>query len=140
MGSARSGAASLVLLVLCLALIAPYVEARRTRRPPMGPWRAGPAGRVRSGAASPGPAPRAPWRHALERHPLNQCQERWRDATLDHFSWSQPEVPGARTFKQRFYVCAKVGASRMGAHGCARSQAWAAAGGRSPGRLGSPRF
>lgn len=36
---------------------------------------------------------------------VDQCDERWRDATLDHFSWAKPEVKHASTFRQRYFVC-----------------------------------
>ena len=76
----------------------------------MGPWRP-PA---RSAIA---PAARMAATPALH-DPLKQCNERWRNATLDHFSWSASEVPGARTFKQRYYVCPKVRRARQQPHDC----------------------
>ncbi|KIY97736.1 hypothetical protein MNEG_10224 [Monoraphidium neglectum] len=75
-------------------------EARRFKRPPMGPWRPPARSAVRA------PAPPTP-SHPRLHDPLKKCKEHWRDARLDHFSWSAPEVPGAATFKQRYYTCDK---------------------------------
>jgi len=91
-----------LFLLSAIALLA-CVDAYK--RPPMGPWRPPRSFRSSSGSAALSAPPPA---HAPEPHPLDQCEERWRDATLDHFSWSAPEVPGARTFKQRYYVCPRV--------------------------------
>lgn len=100
----RSGGArprrGFALLIALLAALAAAAEARRPRRPSMGPWR----GAARVAGASSGASPLAA--SPLD-GPLKHCEERWRAATLDHFSWSAPEVPGARTFNQRFFVCAR---------------------------------
>jgi hypothetical protein len=66
-----------------------------------------PPARVAGGGAAPLGAAPAPRRAAAGRAPIDQCRERWRDATLDHFTWTRPEVPGARTFRQRYFVCAR---------------------------------
>ncbi|GBF97767.1 hypothetical protein Rsub_10192 [Raphidocelis subcapitata] len=71
----------------------------------MGPWRG--AARAAAASAVPPAAPPSPLAAAPLDGPLKHCEERWRAATLDHFSWSAPEVPGARAFNQRFYVCAR---------------------------------
>ncbi|KAI8473311.1 MAG: serine carboxypeptidase S28-domain-containing protein [Monoraphidium minutum] len=99
-------ARALALLLAVLWLCATIGEARRVRRPPMGPWRQ--AGRMAGarGAALAGHGANASPAARLH-DPLKKCEERWRDARLDHFSWSAPEVPGAHTFKQRYYVCSK---------------------------------
>lgn len=118
----------LLLLLALLALLANlsltkggatgHTRRIRVRRPPMGPWRGAAAAAARgvgaataaargpssSASAAPhGPSASAAWRHSSgEPHPLEQCAERWRDATLDHFSRAAP-APG--TFKQRYFVC-----------------------------------
>jgi hypothetical protein len=85
----------------------------------MGPWRARSSSSAGAVAAFAAPAvakaaadadaaqDAASWLAARnEPAPLEQCDERWRDARLDHFSWA-PEVAG-KTFKQRYYICARV--------------------------------
>jgi hypothetical protein len=96
----RARLAVCLLAVLCAMCAA--AEARRFKRPPMGPWRPPARSAVRA------PAPPTP-SHPRLHDPLKKCKEHWRDARLDHFSWSAPEVPGAATFKQRYYTCDKVG-------------------------------
>lgn len=41
--------------------------------------------------------------HGKGKPALSRCQERWRDAKLDHFSF--PLTSETKTFKQRFFVC-----------------------------------
>lgn len=78
----------------------------------MGPWtgagRGAPAHAAASGGASATPHP---LQLRGEPAPLEQCQERFRSAPLDHFTWTAPcDVP-ASSFSQRYYVCARVRAA-----------------------------
>eukprot|EP00798_Chlamydomonas_sp_ICE-L_P010049 gene10049-7941_t len=36
--------------------------------------------------------------------PINDCKEKWRDATTDHFVWSKPDKD-LETFRQRYFLC-----------------------------------
>ena len=36
--------------------------------------------------------------------PKGWCQERWRDAPLDHFSWAAP----TETYRQRYFFCQHI--------------------------------
>ncbi|GLC44866.1 hypothetical protein PLESTM_001655800 [Pleodorina starrii] len=44
-------------------------------------------------------------KESLRKDLIGQCSERWRNATLDHFSRVTP-AGGATTFPQRYFVCA----------------------------------
>jgi hypothetical protein len=101
---ARAGAATAAAALL-ITLIFPLLACAA---PPMGPYRSAAASfRARrsaasssaSGARASSPASRnAPDPSDL----IAQCQLRWRNATLDHFSFAEGDD---ETFPQRYFVC-----------------------------------
>lgn len=86
--------AKLSLAVVLLLLVHPTDAARTTARRPRHPARSyrpteTDLEKVSFGGQPPG------WT------PKGSCQERWRDAPLDHFSWAAP----TETYRQRYFFC-----------------------------------
>jgi pimeloyl-ACP methyl ester carboxylesterase len=110
-------AASVALLVLLLPMASTTPTAAAAlispAAPPMGPYRSGAAPfRARPRAASASAArdqqqQQDPRRRRNAPDPADliaSCQLRWRNATLDHFSFAEGDD---ETFPQRYYVCDK---------------------------------
>ena len=108
--SARAPAAAVTLLAATtLLMLTPILAA-----PPMGPYRSGAApfravrSRAAAAAAASSGARAASSSSASRKNApdpadlIAQCQLRWRNATLDHFSFAEGD---GETFAQRYYVC-----------------------------------
>ena len=81
-----------LLLAFALVLLAGPASAARAAKRPRPPARTyvpTPENLGKVGGFSPG------WT------PLEACQERYRDAPLDHFSWAVP----TQTYRQRYFFC-----------------------------------
>jgi lysosomal Pro-X carboxypeptidase len=87
--------ARMCFYLLVVIYIVPFPAAARLGIPPRPPFRH--AARY-GGSRLLGSCPRS-------QQLISQCEQRWRETPLDHFSF-QP-ISQAATFKQRYFVCAK---------------------------------